>query len=683
MADIANGVQIVAIVAPAAVTAFENIYRLNGYLKSIGVKAVFDVSFGAELAAKSYLEYIKDKNPQVVIAQPCAALVRFCEIYHSELLPYLAPVHSPMLHTAIMIRQFFPKYAGAKIAAISPCLAKKREFEETMHVEYNVSMIGLKQHLADENVDIMSFDAVPYDGPVAERAVTFSSPGGLRTTVLRDAPELDFRIRRIEGNMQVYQYLRDIPQMILEGNTPLIVDCLSCMAGCNGGLGSGNYGLPLDRLEAKVERRMKIHISRNKKISDDGGSSIGDLIAKYWKPAIYNRIYQDLSGLLSDYRQPTETELKNVYKLMKKQRESDFLNCAACGYGNCRDMAVAIFNGLNRAENCHQYLNIELDLRSRLLHETFGRYLSDDIVNSLLESPKAQALGGRQRNISVLMSDLRGFTGLSEMLDVDKLVPMLNHYFSLMVEVMHKYNGTVIEFMGDGILTIFGAPVDSTTHADDAIACAIMMQNTMSRVNEWNKENGYPSLKMGIGINTGECIVGNIGADKTMKYNVIGKHVNLCGRIESYTSGGQIYISEYTRDNTKAKLKIMHTEKINPKGIPQPISIFLVRGIGFPYSLDENIESVPVRLIEPLIVSSYSIHGKHVETDPKNVRILAISEHEAVVACRELNILENLRLCSAGYDVFAKVSSKIKDYCYRLSFTSDSSMLLNRVVFKE
>ena len=126
MNDLSNGKSMIAVVAPAVAANFPNRYlNLNGWLKSLGIEAVFDVSFGAELTIKSYLEHIKDNNPSTVIAQPCPAIVTYIETYKPELLPYLAPADSPMLHIIKMIKEYYPKFKNHKIAVISPCAAKR------------------------------------------------------------------------------------------------------------------------------------------------------------------------------------------------------------------------------------------------------------------------------------------------------------------------------------------------------------------------------------------------------------------------------------------------------------------------------------------------------------------------------------------------------------------------------
>jgi iron only hydrogenase large subunit-like protein len=355
-ASLANGEEIVAITAPASAAVFDDILRLNGYLKHIGVKAVFDVSFGAELTVKSYLNHAKKNKPPLIIAQPCAALVRYCEIYKPELLKWLAPAHSPMLHTAAMIKKFFPEYRKCKIAAISPCAAKKYEFDETGLVDYNVTMLRLKERMAASRERLSQYPAVKYDGPQAERAVLFSTPGGLRETVAREAPGAVTGIRKIEGTAIVYKYLDELPEMLKENSAPFIVDCLNCDAGCNGGPGTGNYGEPIDRMESRIAARGRRQIEKNKK--SFLGGALRRALKKYWEESIYARKYVNLEKYRKQVKKPTEKEIQTIFASMKKTSPHDMLNCSACGYGSCRFMAEMIFNGLNKKENCHHYLTL-------------------------------------------------------------------------------------------------------------------------------------------------------------------------------------------------------------------------------------------------------------------------------------------------------------------------------------
>lgn len=178
--------KIVAIAAPAVAANFPNQYlQLNGWLKSIGVEAIFDVSFGAELTVKSYLEFAKSAKPQTIIAQPCPAIVTYIEIYKPELIPYLAPADSPMLHTIKMIKEYYSEFKNHKIAVLSPCYAKKREFTETGYGDYNLTYISIDKYLKEQKINLKNFPKVDYSNPPAERAVLFSTPGGLLQTAER------------------------------------------------------------------------------------------------------------------------------------------------------------------------------------------------------------------------------------------------------------------------------------------------------------------------------------------------------------------------------------------------------------------------------------------------------------------------------------------------------------------
>jgi hypothetical protein len=280
-----------------------------------------------------------------------------------------------------MIKNYFPEYADAKIAAISPCVAKKREFEETGYVNFNVTIKNFKEIIEQRKINFNDFPPSDFDGPMPERAVSFSSPGGLKATLLRDAPWLASSIRCIGGTFNVYKYLNELPSMLENSTEPFWVDCLSCFMGCNGGPGTTNSGRSLVWLETKIEARLKTQIRRNKLIF--GINRIKGEINNYWRSKIYDRTYRDLSDNLSSYRIPTKKDLEIIYYNMKKTSESDFLNCAACGYGDCYDMAKAIFNKLNRPENCHHYMKKKIDERLKE-HELIFQYVHNGIF--LLDS---------------------------------------------------------------------------------------------------------------------------------------------------------------------------------------------------------------------------------------------------------------------------------------------------------
>ena len=366
MKDLKAGVKMIAIVAPSSVVSFRgHILELNTWLKSIGIKAVFDVSFGAELTSKSYVEYIKEKNPVLLISQPCPALVTFCEIYRPKLLPYLAPADSPMLHTIKMIKTYYAQYKDCKVMVVSPCYAKRREFDETGLGDYNVTMKSLDKYFKENNIDLSKFSKTPYDNPEAERGVTYSSPGGLMKTTERFVPGISDVTRKIEGLPEVVEYFVHLEKALNKKIKPVykLIDCLGCWQGCNGGAGTCTDEMTLDEMEEFVEKRSR---SNKEKFNTDGSSKsaikkFNKKLDAYWSEGLYKRTYTDNSKVFEAViKNPTQEQINEIHMNMGKLTDRDILNCGACGYRTCEQMAVAIFNGLNKPEHCHHYKGVEL-----------------------------------------------------------------------------------------------------------------------------------------------------------------------------------------------------------------------------------------------------------------------------------------------------------------------------------
>jgi adenylate cyclase len=207
------------------------------------------------------------------------------------------------------------------------------------------------------------------------------------------------------------------------------------------------------------------------------------------------------------------------------------------------------------------------------------------VVENILESSDSLDIGGEERIVSIMMCDLRGFASISEQLPANTIVSIINIYLETMTDIIIKYNGTIDEFIGDSILVIFGAPIKSDDDPKRAVACALEMQIAMEEVNKRCRESGFPEVKLGVGINTGKVVVGNIGSSNRIKYGVVGRNVNLTARIESYTVGRQIYISEETLNACDSLLRIDGQMEVMPKGVQKPITIYDIGGIGGDYDV--------------------------------------------------------------------------------------------------
>ena len=281
---------------------------------------------------------------------------------------------------------------------------------------------------------------------------------------------------------------------------------------------------------------------------------------------------------------------------------------------------------LKRAMEEIQRLANQLERRNRFIRDAFGRYLTDEVVASLLDSPEGLQLGGEKRRVTMLMSDLRGFTSLVGRLAPEQVVAMLNHYLGTMVEIIMQYQGTIDEFIGDAIFVIFGAPMWREDDTQRAVACAVAMQLAMATVNGANSQAALPNVEMGIGVHTGEVVVGNIGSHKRTKYGVVGSHVNLTSRIQSYTIGGQILISEATRQEVESLVTISRHMEVDAKGIVEPITLYELRGIGGAYNLflPEKHE-VLLPLQQELLLQYRVLEGEHLGRTVYKGRFVTVS----------------------------------------------------------
>ena len=319
------------------------------------------------------------------------------------------------------------------------------------------------------------------------------------------------------------------------------------------------------------------------------------------------------------------------------------------------------------------------------IRKTFGRYLTDEIVSNLLESPEGLKLGGERRKITIVASDLRGFTSLSEQLQPEEVVKILNIYLESMTDVITSYQGTIDKLMGDGILILFGAPTIRENDAERAVACAIAMQLALPAVNEKLAALGYPQLEMGIGINTGEAVVGNIGSEKRAEYGVIGNHVNLAFRIETYTVGGQVLISESTFQEVGSLLKINSEKQMKMKGIKNTITVYEVTGIGGNYNLFlPKQEEILLPLPKPILIQYMLLDGKSIEETAYKGKLVKLSTKGAEIEADSMqenfmpSTLNNIKLnflnenaTDMSKDIYAKVlDTSVEKGSFYIRFTA-------------
>jgi adenylate cyclase len=299
------------------------------------------------------------------------------------------------------------------------------------------------------------------------------------------------------------------------------------------------------------------------------------------------------------------------------------------------------------------------------MRQTFGRYLTDEVVANLLETPEGLKLGGEKRKVTILMSDLRGFSALSERVSPEIALDVINFYLDVMTEVISHYNGTINEIMGDGIFVMFGAPIVREDDSQRAIACAIAMQLAMDRVNQHNQQINLPSLEMGIGINTGEVLAGNIGSQKRAKYTVLGSPVNMAARIESYTVGGQVFVSKDTLKDAGSIVRVDGKMQAQPKGFQEPITIYEIGGIGGKFNLVVPKQEEKLMLLNQSIPVQYTVlKGKHLGENVFQGKLVKLSGCTAEIYSEypvellsnlKINLLTGTEQARGLGDIYAKV----------------------------
>jgi len=377
---------------------------------------------------------------------------------------------------------------------------------------------------------------------------------------------------------------------------------------------------------------------------------------KFWVKRLHpddaNRVFGEMDGLIRQGGGALE------YRFRHRDGHyiwiQDTLTVAHDDAGNPREIvgSWADVTDRKRVEAELQRMAEQVELRNKFIRETFGKYLTDEVVSTVLESPTGLQTGGEKRKITMMMTDLRGFTSLSERLPPERVVALLNRYLTTMVSVIKQYQGTIDEFIGDAIFVLFGAPVWQEDDAERAVACAVAMQIAMSSINEQNLKEDLPELEMGIGIHTGPVVVGNIGSTERMKYGVVGSQVNLTSRIQSCTVGGQILVSETTRQEAGRILKIGQQIEVKAKGVEHPITLSEVLGIGGSYKLQltETSESL-VTLPEEIPLRYEVVESSHVGVESRRGAFTKIARKSAELRLEApVPPLSNLKMRLLGSD---------------------------------
>ena len=298
------------------------------------------------------------------------------------------------------------------------------------------------------------------------------------------------------------------------------------------------------------------------------------------------------------------------------------------------------------------------------VRDTFGRYVTQEVVKRLLEDKDALELGGETREVSIVMSDLRGFTSITADMHPEQVVTFLNRYLGKMIEILTDNQAVIDEIVGDGILAFFGAPTPMADHPARAVACALQMQAAMDEINALNEADGLPYLEMGIAVNTGEVVVGNIGSERRTKYSVVGAHVNFTSRIEAFAVGGQVLISADTYERLRELVQVRGEVQGRMKGISGSFTLYDVQAIGEPYNVSLAARDQEMRtLVRPLEVRLDLLTDKIVAGTIDGAQIVELGEGAARVVLRgEVEQWQDVRLhllAEDGVEIKGRIYGKV------------------------
>ncbi len=356
--DLKNGKEISILVAPAVRTNFPDFHKLLGFLKSLGVKQIYDVSFGADICTWAYIKFFQSTEERGFLAQPCPVVVNHIEKNIPPLIDKLVPIHSPAMCAAIYMK----KYAGIKddLAFISPCIAKSDEISDrntSDSIKYNVTFWTLMDTVEKTGVDFRKYGEADFDNEKHNLGSLYPMPGGLKKNVQHFVP--GSWVYRIEGQPGVNEFLGQYENRAVSGEPlPLMIDILNCEGGCNIGTGSVTEfvnKLDIDMLMNKemnsLDALKQEELKRWKR-----ESASQKALTEFDKTLNHSDFQRSYSNKYVKPKDVTEFEINDAFNELKKITEEERnVNCCSCGFITCERMATAMARGINHKENCVEY----------------------------------------------------------------------------------------------------------------------------------------------------------------------------------------------------------------------------------------------------------------------------------------------------------------------------------------
>lgn len=360
LSDLKSGKKFSVIVAPAFVANYPKEYKkIYGYLKSLGVAHIYSVSFGADITTWAYISYLKETGKTGLISQPCPAIVNYIEKYQPELINMLVPLHSPMMSEAVYLKKY--KKVTEDLVFLSPCIAKRLEINDKNndgYVKYNVTFKKLMEAIGNQYINAKEAEEECSYGLGAR----YPKPGGLKECVHFFLGN-QTAVLQVEGEEEAYKFLKEYAHR--KTNLPFLVDILNCQKGCIRGTATDEKIDDID-VELAINEMNKLVVNEKKPAKNNKRNPWNAALSleKRWDYFCeqfkelnirdFNRNYTDKKVKIL---MPNEQEMNEIFMDMgKTTKESRHIDCSCCGYHTCKDMVNAIYNGVNKKENCIYYI---------------------------------------------------------------------------------------------------------------------------------------------------------------------------------------------------------------------------------------------------------------------------------------------------------------------------------------
>lgn len=558
--DLKKGKRYSIIVAPAFIANYPEEYkRIFGYLKSLGVQHIYSVSFGADITTWTYIKYIKETGKTGMISQPCPAIVNYIEKYQPELIPMLVPLHSPMLAEAIYLKNY--QGVSEELVFLSPCIAKKMEITDKNthgYVKYNVTFKKLLQAIGDKYKAAHEVDEESSYGLGAR----YPKPGGLKECVHFFLGN-QTAVLQVEGEEEAYRFLKEYATR--KGNKPFLVDILNCQKGCIRGTGTDESINDID-VELAINDMNKLVVNEPKKrglfrlngVSHNAWNSALSLEDR-WKYYEEQFAELDIKDFMRSYdnksvniKVPSSKEENEIFNsMLKTTKDSRCVDCSCCGYATCREMAKAIYNGVNKKENCifyekavaeiekeevekmHQDNLAEQEIHKERLYNIINQFsLLNSGVSDLAEANELTAVDAT--NITQAVSDIcQECESIKNSLGV----------FSEFIKVYNESNQDIVDIAGQTNLLSLNASIEAARVGEAGKGFAVVageirnLSDSTKKLIEENKKQASDTVpKINASIEDIKGLLKNIDAMNERISNIAATTQEISAQSESIQS---------------------------------------------------------------------------------------------------------------------------------------------------